>query len=71
MQQPLPHHSLDGFGEEGSEGEALRHVSPPSLLLLLVEAEVDPGGEGAAQRQPGKGVGEHVKTGQERGEEDD
>ena len=52
-------YSLYGFWEEGGKGKALRHVSSDVLLFLLVEAEVDPGGECPGHCQPGESEGNH------------
>lgn len=67
----LPHNThhqyvywLYRFWKEGSEGKSFWHVSSRVLLFLLVETQVDPGGEGPHHRQPGKGEGDHLDAGQ-------
>jgi len=52
------------FWKEGSKGKSFWHVSSRVLLFLLVETQVDPGGEGPHHRQPGKGEGDHLDAGQ-------
>ena len=58
-------HLLDSFREEGGKGKAFRHVPTRTLLLLLVEAQVRPGKEHAAENQPEERVGDDVEEGKQ------
>ena len=60
-------HLLDGLREEGGKGKAFRHVPTGTLLLLLVEAQVDPGKEHATEDQPEEGVRDDMEHSKQQG----